>query len=178
MKEIKWCQRLDTIKPNLLYLLSHVLIFGYYSKSILLRKLLIKLTFGLLHSSFPGIYIKLGSIRLYKCRMRQKHFSLFSSMEQSGFKVCYLQERVPLDQQVLDLLGHGVKHQLQVHTLRLHQLLPLKRQHHTRVLGHLRGQFIRSLREDRGTLTGTRSQEKRWRARETCANAPQRGICF
>lgn len=98
-------------------------------------------------------------------------------MEKSSFKVRYLQERVPLDQQVLDLFGHGVKHQLQVHTLRLHQLLPLKRQHHARVLGHLQGQFIRSLREDRGTLTGNGSQEKRWRGRETRAHALQRGIC-
>lgn len=64
-------------------------------------------------------------------------------MEKSSFKVRYLQEWVPLDQQVLDLFGHGVKHQLQVHT-RLQQLLPLKRQHHARVLGHLWGQFIRS----------------------------------
>lgn len=48
------------------------------------------------------------------------------------------------------MLGHGVKHQLQVQAFRLHQLLPLEWQHRARVLSHLRGQFTRFLKRTEG----------------------------
>lgn len=57
----------------------------------------------------------------------------------------YLQVCVSLCQQALDLFGHGVKHQLHVYVVILYQLLPLKRQHHARILSYLQeGHFIRS----------------------------------
>lgn len=82
LRKIKWCQRHDTIKPNLLYLLLHVLISQYYYKSPFYSEsswLNSHLDCSIPH--FQALILSSVSIRLYKCRMRWKHFSRFSIWE-------------------------------------------------------------------------------------------------
>lgn len=150
--------------------------FRYYTKSLLLLNPLIKLSYELLYQSFPGTYIRLGWRHTDRMTIKGAPAYL-SPLENGFFQVWYLQERVPLGQQVLDLLGHGVKHQLQVQAFRLHQLLPLERQHRARVLSHLRGQFTRFLKGtegQRGQISGE-TVATAWKA---CKRAGERHLCL